>query len=299
MRYRPDDWGSDEYKKRLNGELKKYKEVMASGLYDCLKAMLELEISALGPKISNKQRENLTKANMSLYRQISIYNIFCRIQKLFEEDLDKLEVYKTNWSQCLEIYIPTERINEDDWDEEHNLKLFEFDFKPQEGRIDIETFRNTHGMVAEKTPSLIIGDIDLHEYSVREGQNEKMVLAYQRAMKKTSGKRYGTFVGDAPERDEHGGCYGQCNDDMAMFEYRRSERIKRLQNLINYYENKKGLTDEEKLAIELSQKYHGLLLQELGFKEEDGELTKQYADQHRFVLSKPNYHIHNTKHFVE
>ena len=79
MRYRPDDWGSDEYKKRLNGELKKYKEVMASGLYDCLKAMLELEISALGPKISNKQRENLTKANMSLYRQISIYNIFCRI----------------------------------------------------------------------------------------------------------------------------------------------------------------------------------------------------------------------------
>ncbi len=299
-------YDSEEYKAKLLRELREYRGIIVNSLYDCLNSLLGLEISALSKEIDDKKKSALTKFDFDLYRQISIYNIMCRIQKLFIEDNDKLKIYKDSWFNNLDICIVGQRINADDYDEDPYLHLFQFNFKPKPDKLVIQLSSRTRTNVLEKVKvsSTIIGDINLHEYVEFKGQNKKNVEAYQRELEKTQKKSYGTFIGETEDISDpalfgHPGHFYTCNNDLMELKLHREEEIAKYLNIIQYYHNKKGLTDTEKLAIEMSQKYHDLLLQELGSNIDEFKPVTTYSDAKVLKLTRPNYNIKNTIHYVE
>ena len=104
--YEVPNYDSEEYKEELLSKLKDYKGIIANSLYDYLNSLLGLEISDFSNEISDKQRALLTRVDFELYRYISIYNILCRIQKLFVEDKNKLQIDSDSFSKKLKIFIP-------------------------------------------------------------------------------------------------------------------------------------------------------------------------------------------------
>lgn len=294
------EYDSEEYKKSLSRALKEYKGIIANRLYNCLNSLLELEFSALSKEITDEQREALTKVDFDLYRKISIYNILCRVQRLFEEDKDKLQIRNNGWFKRLDINVE----DEDDFDEDRYLHLFQFDFAPKQDGMDLQKFLRTGSRDKARIPSTIIGDISLHEYEKRDGQIARNIEFYQRMIEKKKNTSYGTFVGTPVDTSDpalfgHPGHFGTCNSDLMEIQVYREEKIKKYQNIIQYYQNKKGLTDEEKLAIEMAQKYNPLLLQELGLVPEEFEPAKTYSDVKVLKLTRPNYNVRTLTHYVE
>ena len=77
------------------------------------------------------------------------------------------------------------------------------------------------------------------------------------------------------------------------------EKIRENEKRIEYYQNKKDLTNDEKMAIELSEKYYGLLQQEFNINPDEFVPQETNIDNQILVLSKPNYSIKKTIHYVE
>ena len=297
-------YDSEEQRIILLKRLESYKEIIANPLYDCLNSLLGLEFSALSREITDKQREAITKVDFDLYRQISIYNILCRIQRLFEKDKDKLQINNDGWFKKLDICIEGKRIIEDDFDEVRYLHLFQFDFTPKHGKFDLQEFLRTGSHEKANIPSTIIGNISLHEYTECEGQKIKNIECYQRMIEEMENISYGTSADTPvdisdPALFNYPGHFGTCNDDVGLLKYYRDEEIKKCLRIIKYYQNKKGLTDTEKLALEMAQKYHPLLLQELGLTPKEFTTAKTYSDVKIRRLTRQNYNIKNLTHYVE
>ena len=289
--FRPSDWTTNEYKNYLLEDLKKYKGAIAESLYNALNAMLELEISALSTDVTLEQRRQLKTINFDLYRDIANYNIFIRTQKLFNEDKDRMTIHYADWTRTLSMYVPSERIVPEDHEESPYLNLFKFDF--------------TKNDFVPGVPDRI-GDIILHKYEVREGQNAKNVEKLKETIVQLGGQRYGTVdEGTEDESDEalfgEEGDFPSCGagDDMLMASYLRNKQIEYNQKRLEYYKNKQNLTASEKLAIELSEKYYGLLLKEFGFLPEEFKPCETYVNEQVLKLRRPNFNVHKVIHYVE
>ena len=279
----------DRHEDLLHSLKTKKDNINNSLLYDYLNSLLELEFSAFSKQINETDKQELMEKCFGLYKKISIYNIINRVSNIFSEDSDRLCIDKDE-KKSLNVFIKGKRVISQDYFENPNYSLFSFKSNLSYPKIFFK-------------PKLI-GSIDINQYFQREGQNSVKIEELKELIETLKDKINSTNIGthadefeisqtNIPPKD------GIDTDEISYQRYGLMEKIRENEKRIEYYQNKKDLTNDEKMAIELAEKYYGLLQQEFNINPDEFVPQETNKDNQILVLSKPNYSIKKTIHYVE
>lgn len=281
--YRMDDnWNKVSTREELLSLLDNYRGILRGPISDYLESMIDLDFSIIEYYMPEDDRASLSE--LDIYKKIAIYNIYNRAINLFQQDGDNLRISGNNDGiEGLTVYAPIGS---------KEIKLFSFNYGESQ---------NTK--IPDGYKSLNIGDVNLFQTVENEKQREAALTRIMNELEKLY-----NATNPFPSRP---GVYGGPSSTWAM---EHARRVKQYEEMFSQLDSKKGLTDEDKMKIEITKKYHDLLLEDFGltnksftdYEEQDGlqgfDLSSFYEVKNgmnkTFVKRMPNLTIKNNINYV-
>lgn len=236
-----DNWNKVKTKEELLQLLKGYRGILTEPMINYLNSLIELEFSVIREYISDSDRKAL--AELEVYKKIAIYNIYNRVQNLFNQQNGEFIISGNNdgWEG---LSVSTEL-------SDRSVKLFDFDYKEI----------HSSGWNTPKVPSgfktLNIGDISLFQTfeskELREAELDRVM--------RTLEKLY-------DERNPYPSRPGVVGGPGSTWAFDHAIKIQEYEERFKQLDSKKQLSDEDKREIEITRQIHDLLLEDFGLTSE-------------------------------
>ncbi len=234
-------------KAELKEQLLKYKEIFSQDIYAYLKALLELEFSVIKPNISQDKRNLI--ANMAIYRDIALYNIYHQALNL-ANNMPNV--------RARQIYNDLTLRNMD-------ILLWKFDYNQPSDSLSKDYEYKT------------IGQINLY----RAIEDKQMKQAELERVKKELEELY-----EAKNPYSYQGNFG---GPRTNWEFEHLQEIRKYETLYNKLAYQKELTDEEKEEMEITQLFYQKCLDNYDLTENDFTKEKlNFYPKETLVKHEPN-----------
>lgn len=221
-------------KKELKHSLVAYKKILTNSIFDYLNSILELEFSVLKKNISDDERKLLTE--LSIYREIAIYNIYNRALKLIKE---------------IDLELPLEK----DPDHSHIALV------SKKEEIPVFSFEVNNS----KEEKHLLGTINLYKRLYDASESKLLLESTEKTLQELRSERNPhncnagitdpmEIVYDGPDTwwaDEH------------------DNEIRHYENILKRLNERERLTEEEKKIIIATDTIHSILLKDYGLTNED------------------------------
>lgn len=236
-----DNWNKVKTKEELLELLNRYRGILPTPMLNYLKSLIELEFSVIREYISDSDRKAL--AELEIYQKIAIYNLYNRIQNLFNQQNGEFIITGNNDGfERLSISI---RLND------RKVELFDFDYKEI----------HSDGWNTPKVPSgfktLNIGDVSL--FQTFESKELREVELYR--VMSTLEKLY-------DERNPYSSRPGVVGGLGLNWAFEHARKIQEYEERFKQLDSKKELSNEDKREIEITGQIHDLLLEDFGLTSE-------------------------------
>ena len=273
------NWNKINTREELIELLKGYKGILADSMINYLNSLIDLEFSVIRDYISDNDRVALSE--LEVYKRIAMYNIYNRALNIFKQNESELEISGNNDGiEGLEVYASL--------GEKRSCKLFDFDY--HEGRPMSLSSKIPSGYKTMK-----IGNISLFQTIDSKEQREAELMRVMSILdrlydeKNPYHSRPHTYGGPAPQ-----------------WAYEHAQKIKAYEEKFNQLDAKEELTDEDKKEIEITKKFHELLLEDYGLTNKDFENNQQFSGfgkektelQKTLVRRMPNINIENNIKYI-
>ena len=248
-----DNWNKVNTKEELIELLKWYKGILSYSMVCYLNSLVNLEFSVIRDYIDENDRMALSE--LEVYKRIAIYNIYNRALQLFEESKSKLEISGNN--NGFEHLLVTTLL----------------------GGRDCTLFRFNYGVEIDEFNKNKIGDILLYKKIKNNEKREEELMRIISELKRLNDK-------ENPYHSIHRGRRTNYGGPALSWEVEKNRKISALKEEYNLLRSKKELSDEDKKEIEITQKFHELLLKDYGLKNIDFE--EDNSDQILIIDKKEN-----------
>ena len=244
-----------------------------------LNSLIDLEFSVIRDYISDNDRVALSE--LEVYKRIAMYNIYNRALNIFKQNESELEISGNNDGiEGLEVSASL--------GEKRSCKLFDFDY--HEGRP-----MSLSSKIPSDYKTMKIGNISLFQTIDSKEQREAELMRVMSILgrlydeKNPYHSRPHTYGGPAPQ-----------------WAYEHAQKIKAYEEKFNQLDAKEELTDEDKKEIEITKKFHELLLEDYGLTNKDFENNQQFSGfgkektelQKTLVRRMPNINIENNIKYI-
>lgn len=241
------NWNKINTKTELIELLQAYRGILNNEMIDYLNSLINLEFSVIRDNISNSDRIALT--DLKVYKRIAMYNIYNRALNVFLKFQSELEISgNNNGIEGLTVYGLLG---------EKRTRLFDFDYRES---------RENLGKIPIDYETKKIGDISI--FKTIENV-EKREAELDRVMSELE-KLYSQTNPHPSKRGVYGGPASQ-------WSFAHSRKIKYYEEKFQELDAKKSLTDEDLKEIEITKKFHELLLSDYGLTDEDFEEENKNA----------------------
>ena len=251
--------------------LNEYKGILTKPIIDYLNSLIELEFSVIKNYISETDRKSL--ANLEIYKDIAIYNIYNRCKNLFTSQDDKFEICDNLHNECATLNVST-KLND------REVELFNFNLE----RTYPTTFEIPKGF-----KTMNIGKISLFKTlesskELREAELDNVMRILEKLYDEKN--PYPSRHSIIPQEELFGG-------PGTYWSYLHEEKIEAYEERFKKLDKKNGLSDEDKKEIEITNKTHDLLLDEFGLTNEDFEdKSSNLVTSHKKIIKRmPNLTI--------
>lgn len=273
------NWNKINTREELIELLKGYKGILADSMINYLNSLIDLEFSVIRDYISDNDRVALSE--LEVYKRIAMYNIYNRTLNIFKQNESELEISGNNDGiEGLEVYASL--------GEKRSCKLFDFDY--HEGRP-----MSLSSKIPSDYKTMKIGNISLFQTIDSKEQREAELMRVMSILgrlydeKNPYHSRPHTYGGPAPQ-----------------WAYEHAQKIKAYEEKFNQLDAKEELTDEDKKEIEITKKFHELLLEDYGLTNKDFENNQQFSGfgkektelQKTLVRRMPNINIENNIKYI-
>lgn len=250
VRFLNDNWNKINTREELVKLLKGYKGILANNMIDYLNSLIELEFSVIKEYIKDDDRKALSE--LEIYKRIAIYNIYNRVQNLFNQQNGEFIIYGNNDGY--------EGLNVSAKLSDRNVKLFDFDYK------EIHSSGWNTPRVPSGFKTLNIGDISLFQTleskELREAELDKVMTTLERLY---------------DERNPYSSRRGVIGGPGSNWEFDHAMDIEEYEKKFIELDSKKELSDEDKREIEITSQIHNLLLEDYGLTNKDFEEENKLA----------------------
>jgi len=229
-------------KEELIELLKGYKGILTDSMLNYLNSLIELEFSVIRKYISDSDRKAL--AELEIYKEIAIYNIYNRVQNLFNQQ--KVEFIISGNNDGLEGLYVSAKLSD------RNIRLFDFDYE----KI------HSNGWNTPNIPSyfktLNIGSISLFQTFesklMREAELDRVLSTLERLW---------------DEKNPYSSRPGVVGGPRSTWTFEHERKIREYEEKFKQLDSKKELSDEDKREIEITRYVHDLLLEDFGLSKEN------------------------------
>ena len=243
-----ENWNKISTREELIELLKGYKGILADSMINYLNSLIDLEFSVIREYISDNDRVALSE--LEVYKRIAMYNIYNRALSLFKENKSGLTISGNNDGiEGLEVYASLS--------ENKSCKLFDFDY--HEGPMSLSS------KIPSDYKTMKIGNISLFQTIENAEQREAELMRVMSILDRLYDEENpyhsspNTYGGPAPQ-----------------WAFEHAQKIKAYEEKFNQLDAKKELTDEDKKEIEITKKFHELLLEDYGLTNKDFENNQQF-----------------------
>lgn len=271
-----ENWNKISTREELIELLKGYKGILADSMINYLNSLIDLEFSVIRDYISDNDRVALSE--LEVYKRIAMYNIYNRSLNIFKQNESELEISGNNDGiEGLEVYASLGK---------RSCKLFDFDY--QEDPMSLSS------KIPSDYKTMKIGNISLFQTIENAKQREAELMRVMSILdrlydeKNPYHSRSHTYGGPA-----------------LQWAFEQAQKIKRYEERFNQLDAKKELTDEDKKEIEITKKFHELLLEDYGLANKDFEdESNQHFFENKTELSKtlvkrmPNINVRNNIKYI-
>lgn len=273
------NWNKINTREELIEFLKGYKGILADSMINYLNSLIDLEFSVIRDYISDNDRVALSE--LEVYKRIAMYNIYNRALNIFKQNESELEISGNN--DGIEGLKVSASLGE-----KRSCKLFDFDY--HEGRP-----MSLSSKIPSDYKTMKIGNISLFQTIDSKEQREAELMRVMSILdrlydeKNPYHSRPHTYGGPAPQ-----------------WAYEHAQKIKAYEEKFNQLDAKEELTDEDKKEIEITKKFHELLLEDYGLTNKDFENNQQFSGfgkektelQKTLVRRMPNINIENNIKYI-
>lgn len=273
------NWNKINTREELIELLKGYKGILADSMINYLNSLIDLEFSVIRDYISDNDRVALSE--LEVYKRIAMYNIYNRALNIFKQNESELEISGNN--DGIEGLKVSASLGE-----KRSCKLFDFDY--HEGRP-----MSLSSKIPSDYKTMKIGNISLFQTIDSKEQREAELMRVMSILdrlydeKNPYHSRPHTYGGPAPQ-----------------WAYEHAQKIKAYEEKFNQLDAKEELTDEDKKEIEITKKFHELLLEDYGLTNKDFENNQQFSGfgkektelQKTLVRRMPNINIENNIKYI-
>lgn len=222
-------------KNQLMDLLNANKDNLSFSMLSYLRALIDLEFSVIKDNISDEDR--LALSQLEIYKKAAMYNIYKRAIKLFEQNESSLIIScDKDEVKGLKIYTPIGN---------RKYKLFDYSFSEFD--------------VPQGSKEVNLGTISLYQ-SV--GSEEQIEAELERILTKLEELYNSKNPYPFPKTYTSGTLYSQWDDN-------RSGEIDRYEGSLYLLDYKRELSSEDRRKIEISGKFHKLLLDDYGLTDQD------------------------------
>ena len=268
------NWNKINTREELIELLKGYKGILADSMINYLNSLIDLEFSVIRDYISDNDRVALSE--LEVYKRIAMYNIYNRALNIFKQNESELEISGNNDGiEGLEVYASL--------GEKRSCKLFDFDY--HEGPMSLSS------KIPSDYKTMKIGNISLFQTIDSKEQREAELMRVMSILdrlydeKNPYHSRPHTYGGPAPQ-----------------WAYEHAQKIKAYEEKFNQLDAKDIKTKE----IEITKKFHELLLEDYGLTNKDFENNQQFSGfgkektelQKTLVRRMPNINIENNIKYI-
>jgi hypothetical protein len=261
--------------------LKNYKGILTDSMISYLNSLIDLEFSVIRDYIGDNDRVVLSE--LEVYKRIAMYNIYNRALRLFKENESELTISGNNDGiEGLNVYASL--------GEKRSCKLFDFVY--HDGPMSLSS------KIPSGYKTMKIGNISLFQTIESKEQREAELMRVMSELdrlydeKNPYHPRPHTYGGPAPQ-----------------WAFEHARKIKAYEEKFNILDSKKELTDEDKKEIEITKKFHELLLEDYGLTnkdfEEENNQHKLYdfgedeTELHKTLVKRmPNINIRNNIKYI-
>lgn len=230
--------------------LKQYKAILSENAMDYLNSLISLDISAIKENVDKVGLDNLSE--LKIYKEIAKYNIYSRAKRLAENSGLDLKVIDKEIGINLGLNIlPTVEYGK--------LSLFHYDYSEKEfaNKKQIPNGYRTDGL----------GKIVLN-------QIKENTIARDKEIQDITNKLNTAYAEANP--------YNSNNDPSgrlaASWEKERIPRIELFRKRLIELNTKVDLDEQERAIIEVSHRFHNLLLEDYGLHDEDFTESKSNSN---------------------
>ena len=251
-------------KEELVKLLEQYKGILSTPMIEYLNSLIELEFSIVRPNIGEQDRHAL--AQLDIYRDVAIYNIYNRASKLLREINENLIISgNENGLEKLSAKLPLEN---------GTVELYEFDYST------ILSLTPREKMPKEYRSSRI-GTIHLYQTVESKEKSEKELASVLQKLNKLY-----------DEKNPYPYQRGIAGGPRPMWEMEHRQAIRDYENKWKILEERQNLSDDDKRSIEWTNRVYECMLQDYGLTQNDFEeesikgIPSYYALRHSNNLEK-------------
>lgn len=270
-----DDLHRVKTKEELLDYLNKYRGIFAKPILDYLNSLIELEFSVMKGYISDSDRKQL--AELGIYKEIAIYNIYNRVINLFNQQDGEfiISVRKEGLEELrnlIKLLSVSTKLSD------RNIELFTFGYEEKSAGYQIKnrTFNGYRARTSNDCNTTDIGHILLFQSFESKEMKDAELDRVTKRLKRLRDERN-------PYPPSRPGIVGGGPEITWAFEH--ANKIRECEEYLEQLNSKKEISDEDKREIEITEKIHDLLLEDLGLSSEGFEEEKSQPFGH-FLMGK-------------
>lgn len=247
-----------ETKEELLESLEKYKGILSVPMIEYLNSLIELEFSVVRENIGKQDRDALSE--LDIYRSVAIYNIYNRAKNLLNEMSDTLKI-KGNEDGWEELSVELPLLN-------GTVQLYEFDYR--------SALSINHNVPNDYRPSSV-GKIWLYQTLEDKGKREEELSR----VLTTLNKLY-------DEKNPYPSRPGVAGGPRPMWEMQHRQMIRDYEQQWKALEGREMLSDDEKKAIEWTNRVYDKITEDYGLTESDFKEMMKKGIPTYYELTHPN-----------
>lgn len=247
-----------ETKEELLESLEKYKGILSVPMIEYLNSLIELEFSVVRENIGKQDRDALSE--LDIYRSAAIYNIYNRTKNLLNEMSDTLKI-KGNEDGWEELSVELPLLN-------GTVQLYKFDYRSALSfRLKVPN---------DYRPSSI-GEIWLYQTLEDKGKREEELSRVLTTLNKLYDEK-----NPYPSRPAVAG------GPRPMWEMQHRQMIRDYEQQWKALERREMLSDDEKKAIEWTNRIYDKMIEDYGLTKSDFEEIAKKGIPTYYKLTYPN-----------
>ena len=262
----------EELTELLNG----YKGILNDLMINYLNSLINLEFSVIREYINDDDR--LILSELEVYKKIAVYNIYNRALNIFKQNESNLRISGNN-DEIERLYVCA-------LFGKKNCKLFDFNYR--EGPIGFET------KIPKDYKTMKIGDISLFQTIESKEKSDAELSRVMNILDRLY-----------DEKNPHFSRPYTYGGPASQWEFNHAKKIKEYENKFKQLLSRTELTEEEKQEVEVTKKFHELLLEDYGLTDKDfKEESSSDFSQEKTKLNKtlirrmPNINIKNNIKYI-